>query len=105
MRNEAPFLLEWIAHLQGAGVTDFLIYSNDCTDGTDHLLDHLHRAGVLTHVPQTVAADVSPQWQALKAAWKHPLRRACDWALVCDVDEFINIHAGNGTIADLLSGV
>ena len=105
VKNEAPFLLEWIAHHRGAGITDFLIYSNDCTDGTDAMLQTLDQAGVVTHVPQTVEAKKSPQWQALRAAWKHPLRKACDWALVSDVDEFINIHTGNHTFADLITAL
>ena len=39
MRNEGPHLLEWIAHHQAIGVTDFVIYTNECEDGTDTLLD------------------------------------------------------------------
>lgn len=105
VRNEAPFLLEWIAHLRGAGVTDFLVYSNDCNDGTDVLLDRLAAEGVLAHVPQTLSAEDSPQWTALRAAWRHPLRKACDWALVADVDEFINIHTADHTIPALLGAL
>lgn len=43
MKNEGPFILEWIAHHRAIGVDDFLIYTNDCTDGTDRLLDALAR--------------------------------------------------------------
>lgn len=103
VRNEAPFLLEWIAHNQSIGVTDFLIFSNDCDDGTDTLLDTLHNSGVVVHISQTLNDDDSPQWHALRRAWKHPLRKACDWALVCDVDEFVNIHVGQGTLPDLIA--
>jgi hypothetical protein len=49
MRNEAPFLLEWIAYHQHIGVTDYLIYTNDCEDGTDFLLDRLAALGVVHH--------------------------------------------------------
>jgi hypothetical protein len=105
VRNEAPFLLEWIAHLRGAGVTDFLIYSNDCEDGTHEMLQTLHAAGIVEHVPQDLAEGESPQWTAFRAAWKHPLRKACDWALVCDVDEFINIHVGDHQFRDLIDAV
>lgn len=105
VRNEAPFLLEWIAHNQGIGVTDFLIFSNDCEDGTHELLETLHAHKIVEHIPQTIADGISPQWQALRAAWKHPLRKKCDWALVCDVDEFVNIHAGQGTLRDLMSAL
>ena len=105
MRNEGPFLLEWIAHHLGAGVTDILVFSNDCDDGTDALLDLLAQAGVVVHIPQMVAPGESPQWQALRTAWRHPLRKACDWALVLDCDEFLNIHAEGSTIPDLLAAL
>jgi len=52
LKNKGPFLIEWLAHLMGAGVTDFLLYSNDCKDGTDVMLDVLDRVGVIEHIPQ-----------------------------------------------------
>ncbi|SFL28201.1 Glycosyl transferase family 2 [Shimia haliotis] len=105
VRNEGPYLLEWIAHHRAAGVSDFLVYSNDCDDGTHELLQVLHAAGVVVHVPHEPATDKSIQWQALRAAWKHPLRKGADWVLVSDVDEFINIHASGHTIPDLINAL
>ncbi|MCT4557159.1 MAG: glycosyltransferase family 2 protein [Pelagimonas sp.] len=105
VKNEAPYLLDWLAHIRGVGVTDVLIYSNDCSDGTHEMLQALKTAGIVTHMPQTLAAEESPQWQALRAAWKHPLRKTCDWALVCDTDEYLNIHVGQGRIPDLIKAV
>ncbi|MBO9400986.1 glycosyltransferase family 2 protein [Shimia sp. R9_3] len=103
VRNEAPYLLEWIAHHKAAGVTDFLIFSNDCDDGTDALLEALDAAGIITHVDHKPTSGKSIQWQALKQAWKHPLRKAADWILVTDVDEFLNIHVPGHRISDLLA--
>jgi hypothetical protein len=103
MRDEGPYLLEWIAHHLGAGITDFLIYSNDCDDQTAHMLNLLQDAGIITHVPQIPTKGKSIQWQALQAAWKHPLRKAADWVLVSDVDEFLNIHHPGHSVRDLLS--
>ncbi len=105
MRNEGPYLLEWIAHHQAAGVTDFLIYSNDCDDGTDTMLDVLDAAGIVTHVPQEKDGKKSIQWQALKASWKHPLRKQADWILASDVDEFVNVHVEGHTIGDLIQAL
>lgn len=105
VKNEAPFLLEWIAYYQALGITDFLIYSNDCEDSTDALLNILADAGIITHIPQLIEGDASPQWQALNHAWKHELRKKCDWAIVCDVDEFINIHIGDGTFESLINAL
>ena len=45
VRNEGAFLLEWLAHHKGIGFTDFLVFSNDCDDGTDAMLDRLARDG------------------------------------------------------------
>lgn len=103
MRNEAPFLLEWIAHHRAAGVTDFLVYSNDCADGTDRMLDRLDREGVVVHRPRLAAGERSVQWQALADASDHPLRRAADWIAVLDCDEFLNLRAPLATIPELIA--
>ena len=49
MKNEGPFILEWIAYHQAIGVQDFLVYTNDCSDGTDDMFDLLQAKGVLQH--------------------------------------------------------
>ncbi len=102
VRNEGPFLLEWIAFHRMAGVRDFLFYSNDCTDGTDLLLDALAARGIVVHLPNP-ATGRAYQMEALKAAARHPVLRGADWVLVTDVDEFVNVHAGAGTLADLIA--
>ncbi|CUI58418.1 glycosyltransferase family 2 protein [Cognatishimia activa] len=105
VKDEAPYLLEWIAHHRAAGVTDFLIYSNDCSDGTEKLLKALQMAGIVRHISHEKTSGQSIQWQALKEAWKHPLRKKADWVLVSDVDEFVNIRVGNHKFTDLISAV
>ena len=102
VRNEAAYLLEWLAHHRAVGFTDFLVFSNDCTDGTDTLLDRLHRLGHLTHVRNPGPFDQGPQWAALKQADKHPLKAAADWLMFLDIDEFVNIHVGDHTLSALL---
>ncbi|MCB1331900.1 MAG: glycosyltransferase family 2 protein, partial [Maritimibacter sp.] len=37
MKDEAPYILEWIAYHRMIGVDNFLIYTNGCSDGTDAL--------------------------------------------------------------------
>ena len=102
MKDEAPYILEWIAHHRGIGFTDFLIYTNDCSDGTDLLLDRLAQRGIVTHVRNTVLKR-GPHKSALKYAKKHPLYDAADWIYVADVDEFLNIKLGNGQVCDLIA--
>ncbi|MBN9886589.1 glycosyltransferase family 2 protein [Salipiger abyssi] len=101
VKNEGPFLLEWIAFNRLIGVTDFLIYSNDCTDGTDRLLDALGEYGVV-HLPNP-AKGRNYQMEALKHAAKQPLVRDADWVWIADVDEFLNIQTGDHTIPALIA--
>ncbi|MBL4916635.1 glycosyltransferase family 2 protein [Szabonella alba] len=105
MKDEGPFLLEWIAYHRLIGVTDFLIFSNDCSDGTDTLLDALASAGVVEHRRQTVDPAKGAQWQALAAAWKHPARKAADWMLFSDVDEFPLVKTGARRLPDLIAAL
>ena len=101
VKNEGPFLLEWVAYNRLIGVTDFLFYSNDCTDGTDALLDALQAEGIVQHLPNP-AVGRNYQMEALKAASDHPLVADADWVWIADVDEFLNIHAGDHTIPALI---
>jgi hypothetical protein len=105
VRNEGAFLLEWLAHHRQAGVTDFLVFSNDCDDGTDAMLDRLAELGWLTHVPNPGPHPEGPQWAALKRANKHALVKQADWLLPLDVDEFVNVHVGDRTIPALLAAL
>ncbi|MGH1331662.1 MAG: glycosyltransferase family 2 protein [Paracoccaceae bacterium] len=101
VRNEAAFLLEWLAHHKAVGFTDFLIFSNDCDDGTSVMLDRLAALGEIIHVANPAPHPRGPQWEALKLASAHPAFAAADWAMVLDVDEFLNIHTGDGTLGAL----
>ncbi len=103
VKNEGAFLLEWLAHHRACGFTDVLVYSNDCADGTDLMLDRLQAMGWLTHVRNDGPHPEGPQWAALKAADKHPAKAAADWVMFLDVDEFVNIHVGDHTLSDLLA--
>lgn len=100
VKNEGPFLLEWIAHNRLLGVTDHLFYSNDCSDGTDRLLDALGDWGVV-HLPNP-AKGRNYQMEALKDAAKQKVVKQTDWVWIADVDEFLNIHVGDHTIPALI---
>lgn len=105
VKNEGAFLIEWLAHHRAVGFTDFLVYSNDCSDGTDVLLDRLAAMGWLTHVRNDGPHDKGPQWAMLKAADKHPLKVAADWVLFCDIDEFVTVHVGDHTLPALVAAL
>ena len=89
VKNEAPYLLEWLSHHRALGIDHFLVFSNDCEDGTDVMLDEVARAGWLTHLRHTQQGKKTIQWQALRTAYGHPDYTAAEWVLFFDVDEFI----------------
>ncbi len=106
VRNEAAFLLEWLAHHRACGVSDFLIYSNACEDGTDLMLDRLEAMGLVQHQRNDGPHDHRGiQFTALNMAAKHPLTKAADWILPLDVDEFVNVHVGARTLPDLIAAL
>jgi hypothetical protein len=106
MRNEGPFILEWIAYHRAIGVDDFLVYTNDCTDGTDTLLRLLQDKGILQHrVNPFRSTDLTPQHAALQAAEGEPVMRDCAWGICMDLDEFINIRIGDGRLPTLYAAM
>lgn len=97
--NEAAFLLDWLAHHRAIGFTDFLVFSNDCTDGSDAMLDRLQELGHVEHRPNPGPYDERGiQFTALKAAADMPVVQQADWVMSVDIDEFVNIHVGDGTL-------
>ncbi|MEM7489310.1 MAG: glycosyltransferase family 2 protein, partial [Pseudomonadota bacterium] len=107
MKNEGPFVLEWLAHHRAIGVDDVLIYTNDCTDGTDALLDLLQDQGVVQHRanPFREIGEPRPQHAALTACVEEPVIADADWTICMDVDEFVDIHVGAGHLRDLFAAV
>ena len=105
MKNEAPYILEWIAYHRAIGVDKFLIYTKGCEDGTDEILGRLQEMGVVEHRLNDDWRGNSPQQFALNRSLKEPVIRAAEWIIHIDVDEFINVRTGNGTLDDLFAAV
>ena len=106
MKNEGPFILEWLAYHRAIGFDDFLIYTNDCTDGTDDMFDLLQAKGHIQHRDNPFREmNLKPQHAALAAAGEEPIITDAKWAVCIDVDEFINIKVGEGTLDDLFKAV
>jgi hypothetical protein len=105
-RNEGAFLLEWLAHHRAVGFTDFLVFSNDCQDGSDLMLDRLDQMGLVVHLRNLPPYDKAGiQFSAMKRAADHPLLAQADWILPLDIDEFVNIHLGDRSLGALLAAL
>ena len=103
MRNEGPFIVEWVCWYRMLGF-DVLIATNDCTDHSVALLDRLAEEGWLTHITHAPEERQPPKQSAHRVGLAHPQMQDADWAMVCDVDEFLVLHEGDGTIQSYLEG-
>lgn len=102
LRDDGPYVVEWVAHHLAAGFDHLLVLSHDCSDGSDTLLDELAGTGRLTHVRFEPKGKKSAQWQALELAWDHALVGQADWVMFFDCDEFICLQPGIADVPALL---
>ena len=102
MKDEGPFVLEWIAHHLAVGFSRIVVYTNDCSDGTDDMLIRLEELGLAHHRRNVIPEGLRPQPSALNYAQEEPLVGGSDWVLVFDADEFLCIRYGDGTLDPLL---
>lgn len=91
MRNEAPYLLEWIAHYRVLGFDQITIYDNESNDASAKILAPLAKAGLIN----AVFWRDRPIKQ--HKAYNHAVRRLrpfVEWCLFVDLDEFLVIDPG-----------
>lgn len=91
VRNEAPYLAEWITWHKMLGFDHFLVYTNDNTDATKEVLEKISHLGFLTWIELFPSKEASPQMFAFKEAlnWVH--EKKPEWIALFDVDEFLNL--------------
>ena len=103
MKDEGPFVIEWVAHHLAVGFSDLVVYTNDCSDGTDNMLIRLEQLGLCHHRRNEIPEGLRPQPSALNHAQDEPVVRQSDWVMVFDADEFLSIRYGDGTLDSLLA--
>lgn len=103
MKDEGPFVIEWVAHHLAVGFTDLVVYTNDCSDGTDDMLIRLEELGLAHHRRNVIPDGLRPQPSALNHAQEEPVVCKSDWVMVFDADEFLSIRHGDGTLDGLIA--
>ncbi|TWI34281.1 glycosyltransferase family 2 protein [Paracoccus sulfuroxidans] len=103
VKDEAPYLVEWIAYQKLLGFDEVIVTSNDSTDGTSEILDRLAEAGWCKAIHfQRADHKASPQIAALELVTQLPeLAEPC-LLFVSDIDEFLQINVGQGRLDCLL---
>jgi hypothetical protein len=104
VRNEGPYLLEWIAHHRALGIGRFLIADNDSTDETTATLAALARAGIVDHLPFPTVPGVPPQLAAYEAILRSHGGEA-DWIAFLDADEFLVPASPHRSIAAVIAAL
>lgn len=102
MKDEGPYVIEWVAHHLAIGFSDLVVYTNDCSDGTDDMLIRLEELGLCHHRRNVIPEGIRPQPSALNYAQAEPVVQQSDWVMVFDADEFLSIRYGDGTLDDLI---
>lgn len=107
MKNEGPYILEWVAHNRSIGINDMLVFTNDCTDPTYAILDRLDEMGLLRHAPNPSVRMNKPRHHIELIRYiDHMTRlRRSDWVTNLDVDEFVRVKTGAGKLEDLFNAV
>ena len=96
MKNEGPYILDWVAHHMSLGFDHFLVVTNDCNDGTDRILDRLAELGHVTHVPNPKMLRRNEGQLAghrrCAYAKLFNVYRDAEWIFHSDVDEFLQVN-------------
>jgi hypothetical protein len=104
MKDEGPTVVEWVAHHLAVGFTEVMVYTNDCSDGTDLLLKRLEALDIGVHHRENVIPEgMKPHPSMLKSAVEEELVLNSDWLLVLDADEFLCINHPSGTLDGLVA--
>ncbi|MEM9854722.1 MAG: glycosyltransferase family 2 protein [Pseudomonadota bacterium] len=107
MKDEGPYILEWVAYHRLIGINDIIVFSNDCRDGTDQMLERLDDMGIIRHLPNPsmFTGNTHHHWQVINYMNTFPRMRRSDWVLSMDADEYLCIRAGNGRFEDLMNAM
>lgn len=85
-KNEGRYLLEWIAHHEGLGFTEIVVYDNGSSDGSARTLAALDALGRVKYRHQPDRPEFGPQLWAFTDA---VLQSRSDWIVFLDLDEFL----------------
>lgn len=89
VKDEGPFIVEWICHHIGLGVEHFYVYDNASSDDTRARLAPLIRAGRVTYVYwPTVPITPSAENDFFRR-----FARESRWVAFIDSDEFIEVRS------------
>ena len=100
MKNEAPYVKEWLDYHLLAGVDHFFIYDNDSTDNLKEILQPYIDAGIVTYI---FYSGKVRQMEAYNDAARR-FRFFCRYMTWIDADEFV-FPKSKSTIAEVVDEI
>lgn len=97
VKNEGPYLWEWVAHHKSIGFDNIIIFQNDSNDLTHGILNEMRTAGLINYFYNNAEPNMH-QIQAYTRATKTAAYQQSDWILALDLDEFLTIKTSEGTL-------
>lgn len=88
LRNERPYIVEWIAFHRVVGVEHFVLVDDSSNDGTTDLLGRLAALGLVDHVRFLRKRSEAPQLPAYRSIFRGHGHRF-KWLAIVDADEFL----------------
>ena len=89
VRDDGPFLLDWIAHYRAIGIQKFFVFSNDNCDNSDELLSRLNDHGIIVYIRNEMAPTTHPQRKVYQYSVEFlPQLRSYEWSFFLDTDEY-----------------
>ena len=101
MKNEGPYLREWIEYHKLVGVEKFYLYNNDSTDDTIQILEPYVKSGMVDLIDFPGEKKQIPAYD--NCIERHKMD--CRWLAIIDLDEFIVPDGCGNNIMDLLNGL
>ncbi len=103
VKNEAPYIVEWVEFNRQQGIDRFIIYDDGSSDNVSLLSEFYQQQDldITVHVLQAITGDLHLRQQLTLQHCLDAFGNTTDWMMNLDVDEFLYSPAF-GTIASML---
>lgn len=103
IKDEGPYLIDWLAYHLAIGFTHFVVMGNDNADGGDKILRALADHGLVTYAENKPPYPKGIQKTAYGRMRRFDAVKGAEWLLVLDLDEYFRVDLGDGGLEDLIA--